>query len=154
MSAEYIMPIVWLCLCVVFVIIEFATQGITTIWFAGGSVLGLFAAALDASLLVQIILFLVVSVVLLIFTRPALAKIFNGRLEKTNIETLMGVVAVVSEDIDNLKSVGTVLVNGMEWSARSISDSVVCRKDEKVVVKNIEGVKLIVEKVPDKQAEE
>ena len=143
---EYFFPIMWLVLFIVFIIIECITQGLTTIWFAGGSVLGLFVAAVDGSLLIQLLVFTVVSLVLLIFTRPTLLKLMNGRLVKTNIETLEGEVVIVKETINNLEGVGTVFVNGMDWSARSANDDIIEAQSKAKVVK-IEGVKLIVEKL-------
>ena len=144
MGTQSVMAIIWLALFVVFVVVELLTQGITTIWFAGGSVLALFAAALDASLLVQIILFLVTSIVLLVFTRPTLIKLLNNRLVRTNVEAVVGKIATVKEDINNVDGCGVVVLDGMDWSAKSLNN-VVIEKNEKVVVRNVEGVKLIVE---------
>ncbi len=141
-----IMPIVWLALIVVFVVVEFITQGITTIWFAGGSVVALFAAALDASIWVQLILFIAISIVLLFFTRPVLMKHYSKLITKTNVEEVVGETALVMEDISNLESKGKVSVNGMEWSARSVDDNIVIFANEKVVIKKVEGVKLLVER--------
>lgn len=142
---SYVMPITWLVLFVLFIVIECLTQGLTTIWFAGGSVLGLFVASVDGSLITQLVAFTVVSLVLLIFTRPALLKLMNGRVVKTNIDTIAGETAVVKDVINNLEGTGTVYLNGMDWSARSINNDII-EIGVKVTVVKIEGVKLIVEK--------
>ena len=102
----------WLILLIILVAIEIATMGLTTIWFAGGAFVAIIAAALNTPLYVQITLFLIVSVVLLLFTRPIAMKYFNKDRIKTNAESLIGKQAVVTEDIDNLLAVGLVSING------------------------------------------
>ena len=112
----------WLILLIILVAIEIATMGLTTIWFAGGAFVAIIAAALNTPLYVQITLFLIVSVVLLLFTRPIAMKYFNKDRIKTNAESLIGKQAVVTEDIDNLLAVGLVSINGQEWTARNVVD--------------------------------
>ena len=82
----------------------------------------------------------------LIFTRPVLTKYLNTKTTKTNAESLVGRKARVLIPINNLKSEGQVMVNGMEWTARSTKDEVTFQKDEMVRIAGISGVKLIVEK--------
>ncbi len=135
----------WLILLIALLAIEIATMGLTTIWFAGGALIALIAAILNAPLYLQITLFLVVSVVLLVFTRPLAMKFFNNERVKTNAESLVGKLAVVEADINNLKAQGEVSVSGQHWTARSTHDEVNISKGEVVVVCGISGVKLIVE---------
>lgn len=137
--------ILWLIALVLFIVIEIATMGLTTIWFAGGSLLAVIAAALGAPLAVQIVLFLVVSVVLLYFTRPVAVKYFNKDRIKTNAESLVGKQAIVTSEIDNLQGIGQVTVGGQEWSARTTMDDVHIPVGGVVDIKAINGVKLIVE---------
>ena len=87
----------------------------------------------------------VVSVVLLFFTRPWAVKYLNTRTVKTNTEALVGKSARVIADINNLKSEGQVVINGLEWTARSSDDTIIFRTGDVVTVVGIEGVKLIVE---------
>ena len=134
----------WLILLIILVAIEIATMGLTTIWFAGGAFVAIIAAALNTPLYVQITLFLIVSVVLLLFTRPIAMKYFNKDRIKTNAESLIGKQAVVTEDIDNLLAVGLVSINGQEWTARSNDDAVTIEADTTAEVVAISGVKLIV----------
>jgi len=138
--------IVWLIIMVVLIIIECLTLGLTTIWFAGGSLVAWIAALLNAPVIVQVILFLIVSIVLLVFTRPIALKHFNKDRTKTNAEALVGEQAVVTEDINNLMATGTVSLNGQEWTARTSDDNIVIKKGEIVTVLSIAGVKLIVER--------
>lgn len=145
-SPQVFMAIIWLVLFVVFVVVEFITQGITTIWFAGGSVVSLFASALNAPIWLQVTLFIVISVVLLVFTRPILLKYYDSKLIKTNVEAVVGETAVVTTTINNLSSEGQVQLKGMDWTARAINDLMIIAEGEKVIVRSVEGVKLIVEK--------
>ena len=137
--------IFWLVLLVVLIAAEIATMGLTTIWFAGGALVAVIAAALNAPLYLQITLFLAVSVLLLMFTRPLAMKYFNNERIKTNAESLVGKLAVVEEDIDNLRAQGEVAVSGQHWTARSTQDEVCIPKGKIVVICGISGVKLIVE---------
>lgn len=135
----------WLILLIILVAVEIATMGLTTIWFAGGAFVAIIAAAFNAPLYVQITLFLIVSVVLLLFTRPIAMKYFNKDRIRTNAESLIGRQAVVTEDIDNLPATGSVSVNGQEWTARCVMDGIKIPKGTVVIIRAISGVKLIVE---------
>ena len=134
----------WLVIFVVLIVIEMATMGLTTIWFAGGALAAFLLALLDIGLPVQIAVFLVVSVLLLALTRPLAVKYFNGDRQRTNAESLIGQQAVVLEEIDTVHSLGRVEVNGMEWSARTGDPGGVIPKDTVVLIEAIQGVKLIV----------
>ena len=139
------MEIIWLALTAVLLIIEIATLGLTTIWFAAGALFAFFAALLGMNQGIQIGVFVVVSVVLLFFTRPLAVKYLNTKTIKTNTEVLVGKTARVIVDINNLKSQGQVVINGLEWTARSSDDTVVFKIGDAVTIVGIEGVKLIVE---------
>ena len=139
------MEIIWLALTAVLLIIEIATLGLTTIWFAAGALFAFFAALLGMNQGIQIGVFVVVSVVLLFFTRPLAVKYLNTKTIKTNTEALVGKTARVIVDINNLKSQGQVVINGLEWTARSSDDTVVFKIGDAVTMVGIEGVKLIVE---------
>lgn len=134
----------WLVILVVMVIIELMTMGLTTIWFAGGALIGAILALLNAPLLAQIIVALAVSIVLLLTTRPVAVKYFNKDRVRTNVEGLIGHAAIVIGDIDNIQGVGQVNVGGQEWSARSYDDTVKIPTGAVVEIINISGVKLIV----------
>lgn len=138
--------ICWLAVLIVLLLVEIATLGLTTIWFAGGALVACVAALLHASIWVQIVLFLVVSVLLLLFTRPAAVRYMNKNRTKTNVDSMAGKEAVVTEDIDNLKAQGVVQVNGLEWTARAENNQDVIPKGSVVEVTRVDGVKLIVRK--------
>lgn len=134
----------WLVLLIVFLIIEVATLGLTTIWFAGGALVAIIAAILHVPVAVQIILFFLVSLVLLFFTRPVAVKYFNKDRIKTNVESLVGKRGIVTEEVDNIHAKGQVTVNGQEWSARSLVENETIPQGAVVTVMAISGVKLIV----------
>ncbi|MCI6043506.1 NfeD family protein [bacterium] len=138
--------ICWLAIVIVLLVIEIATLGLTTIWFAGGALVACVAALLHANIWVQIVLFLVVSVLLLFFTRPLAIRYMNKDRMKTNVDSMVGKEAVVTESIDNLKAQGVVQVNGLEWTARSEESQEVIPKGAIVEVGRVDGVKLIVRK--------
>ncbi|MCI6006582.1 MAG: NfeD family protein [Blautia sp.] len=140
-------PFVWLAILAVLLVTEAITTGLTTIWFAGGALVSAVASYLGAGLVTQLILFLGVSLVLLIFTRPVAVKIMNKDVTKTNANSLIGKKAVVIQTIDNLAQTGQVRISDIEWMARSASEDVVIPENTVVIVKEIQGVKLIVEEV-------
>lgn len=139
------MLFVWLLLLIVFIIVELVTMGLTTIWFAAGSLAAALSALVNAPVVVQVGLFLVVSIVLLLFTRPIAVRFFNKERVKTNVESLVGRQAIVISEIDNLEGIGQVTVGGQEWAARSMEESGKIPVGTVVFVRAINGVKLLVE---------
>ena len=139
------MTTTWLIIFVACIVIEIITMGLTTIWFAGGSLVAAVSAAFSAPLWLQLLLFVAVSFVLLYFTRPIAVKYFNKDRIKTNVESLIGKQAIVISEIDNLQGIGQVSVGGMEWSARTTKDDESLPVGAVATVVAINGVKLIVE---------
>lgn len=138
--------IVWLVLLIVFLIIEIMTVGLTSIWLAGGSLVALFLYKMGAGLVWQIAAFFVVSIVLMVFTRPFAKKYINANRTKTNYEEVIGKLVKVTERIDNLNETGAAVVNGQEWTARAKNPEDIIEAGAIVRVVEITGVKLIVEK--------
>ncbi len=135
----------WCAVLIVMIVIECATTALTTIWFAGGALIALVLCLLHVSAGVQVAAFVLISVVLLILTRPFAQKFVNRGLTLTNADALVGLDGVATSAIDNIRGLGGVQIRGQEWSARSSKDEVVIPKDTIVTVKAISGVKLIVE---------
>lgn len=138
--------IVWLILIIVFLILEIATVGLTSIWFAGGALAALILNLLGAGPVWQIAVFFIVSAVLLIFTRPFAQKYINSNRTKTNYEEVIGKLVKVTEKIDNMNETGTAVVNGQEWTARAKNPQDIIEASSIVRVVEIKGVKLIVER--------
>lgn len=141
-----IQAVVWLVLLVLLLGLEAVTLGLTTIWFAGGALTGFILSLLGVDLLWQLIMFCVVSVLLLIFTRPIAVRWLNKDRIKTNAESLIGETAVVMEQIDNLTGSGQVQVRGQFWTARTEAAEGTCviETGKTVKIQKISGVKLIV----------
>lgn len=139
------LTIMWLVLLVVLIIIELATMGLTTIWFAGGALAAALVSIPGTPIWLQVIVFLVVSALLLYFTRPIAVKYFNRDRIRTNTESLIGRQAIVISEINNIEGTGQVNTGGMEWTARSSYNNVVLPVGAVVTILGIDGVKLIVE---------
>ena len=139
------MEVLWLALLIVFAVLEASTVSLVSIWFMGGALTALIAALCGAEIWLQIILFFVVSIALLLCLRPLSKKLLKKRKVATNAYSNIGKTAVVTETIDNLRGTGAVKISGVEWSARSVDDSVL-EKDAVVRILRIEGVKVCVER--------
>lgn len=136
--------ITWIIIFVVLLVVEIVTLGLTTIWFAGGALAGFIAANLGAPIWLQVVLFLVISVLLLFVTRPIAVKYLNQKRVKTNYEGVIGKVVKVTEKIDNFNATGAAVCSGQEWTARAEDDGTVFEPGTLVKVVNVSGVKLIV----------
>ena len=136
----------WVVALVVFLIVEAVTAGLVSIWFVFGSLVALICAALGAAAWLQIFWFVIVSVATLVLTRPLVKRYVDSRSVATNADRSIGRAAVVTERIDNLAATGAVKLDGVVWTARSTDDAVAIETGERVTVRAIEGVKLIVER--------
>jgi len=145
MPAFYWLGILAACLAV-----EVATLGLVSIWFAGGALVTFFVAMATETLWIQLVVFFAVSFILLFATRPIASKYYNNKRTKTNVDSLVGEYCKVTEVIDNFNETGTVVLNGMEWTARSVDESVI-EVGAKVKVHGIDGVKVLVGKEKDKE---
>ena len=136
----------WLILMILFIGFELATMGLTTIWFALGTLTALAVAAVGGPVWLQVIVFFAVSLLALFCFRNIAKESFNRTREKTNAHSLIGKKGIVTENISNIYATGHVTVAGQEWMARSVRDEVTYEKGEMVIIRDIKGVKLIVEK--------
>lgn len=136
--------IYWLIAFVVLLGVEAATMALTTIWFAGGALIAFIMALFGVNIQVQLAVFVIVSFVLLFFTRPFALKYVNRNTVKTNSEGLIGKNARVTAEINNMEGRGAVVLNGQEWTARALEDGKVYQAGTMVKVRDIKGVKLIV----------
>ena len=137
---------IWVIIIAASIFAEIATLGLTTIWFAGGAGVALGTAIAGGGIWLQIILFIIVSVVLMVLIRPYAKKRFNTKRTATNVDSILGQTGIVLKEIDNLQSQGLVKIGGQEWTARSMDSSETIGAGEEVVVDRIEGVKVIVRK--------
>ena len=142
MSGE---AVFWIAAMILFLVVEAVTVGLASIWFAIGALAALICAMIGGPVWLQAVWFVVISVIALIMTRPLVKKFVNGRTVATNADRNIGRTAVVTERIDNLAATGTVKLDGVEWTARSVDDERTIPVDTQVVVREIRGVKLVVE---------
>lgn len=139
---------VWFGLALVLFITELCTIDLVAVWFAiSALVLGIIAAIFtELQFGWQALIFIVLSTVLFLTTRPFVKRFMKRKKgQETNLELIVGNTARVVETIDNTREMGAVKINGLVWTARS-SDGAVIEPDDLVLVKEIKGNKLIVEK--------
>ena len=138
---------IWVALLAVFVIIEATTAQLLTIWFAIGSFAALVTSFFTDNILIQVVVFVGVSVIVLAATRPFVKKMTATKKQATNADMYIGQEGIVTEEIDNISAKGLVKVKGSIWTARSEVDNEKIAGGTHVTVIKIEGVKLIVRPV-------
>lgn len=136
---------IWIILAVIFATIELATLGVLTIWFAAGAVVAAIASVFGVNIFIQFVIFLVVSIVLLYFTRPIAEKYLKIGKQKTNIDSVVGEKAIIIDTEDPCKT-GQAKIRGQVWSFEGINSSDQFEIGEEVIVEKIEGVRLLVKK--------
>ena len=141
----------WLGAIVLFGVAEILTEGMVSIWFVAGSLAALFTCMSGWSLPgispggTQLLVFAVVSAAALALSRPFVRRFMTGQPNvATNLDRVLGMVAKVTEPVDNARSSGAVYVDGKTWTARSADGSVI-PVGTQVKVQKIEGVKLLVQ---------
>ena len=142
---------IWLIVFVLMLVIEMATLSLTTIWFAGGALAALIASGLGAKFIVQVFIFLAVSILVLFLLRPSAIKHFNKSRTKTNVDRFIGLEAKVIETVDNDNMKGKAIINGQEWTARAIRDDMIIEAGEKATIVEIKGVKVILNNKKEEQ---
>ena len=140
-----IMALIWLALVILFVVVELISLGLTSIWFAAGALVAGIVAMVGGPFWLQVILFMVVSAVLLACTRGFGKRHLDSKIDKTNAEGLVGKSSIVIETIDNASSTGKIRIGDIEWTARAVNETQVIPKDSKVIIREIKGVKCMVE---------
>ena len=139
---------IWLIAAVVWFVGELLTEGFALFWFAVGSLAALVISFFVPNWIIQFSFFLIVSFVLFIFTRPLTQKFFESKNKtQSNIYSLVGMKAKVTESIDRINGTGKVKVNGETWKAVFENDEEEAAPvGSEVIIKAIDGVKLIVSK--------
>ena len=141
------MWIIWLIIAGFFFILEIMTAGFLVCWLGVGALVAMLLSFFIDNIILEVTAFAVVSIVLIVLTKPLVKKFVDKKTIPTNTDSLIGQEGVVIETIDSIRGVGQVKLNGEVWSAKSIEGSSIIEKDTKVVVKEITGVKLVVEAV-------
>lgn len=144
---EQYQPYFWLAVIVVAAVAEAATVQLVSIWFVVGGVGALIAELCGAPLWLQWVIFAGVSTLALLVTRPLVKKLLSFKRTDTNADRYIGETGLVTIAISNSQGKGQVNVRGSIWTARS-EDGADIPEGSPVLVKSIEGVKLIVTAVP------
>ena len=140
---------IWLAVIIVAALLEVFSVQLVAIWFSLGAIVSMIAAHLGLEPVWQIVIFLAVSIVLILSTRRVVKKILTPKLKRTNADRLIGMECVITEDIDNLEGRGAAKVLGQDWTARAVRDDIKLSAGDKAVIREISGVKLMVEPVSE-----
>ena len=137
----------WLIAAGIFFVIEIFTTGFLIFWLGLAALFAMIASFFTTNLIIQTAIFVILSTLFMIFTRPIVNKFTKNKdLTPTNVYTIIGKKGIVLEDINNIDYTGKVKVSGELWSAISSSD---LKKDTHIVVTDVDGVKLRVEPQED-----
>ncbi len=139
------MSLVWLVIAIVFAVAELMTASLTLIWFSIAAIILIFVSKIVESIIVQTIIFGIISTVLLVVATKKFIKQDENYKYNTNLQAIINEKGFIKEEI-NPQKVGIVSLGGEDWSAISIDNETIL-KGEYVRVLKIEGVKLVVEKI-------
>lgn len=146
---DYLISLVWIAILVICIILETRTVDVVAIWFMPAAAVSLLLSFFKSGddlkdFIIQTVAFLVVSLVTyLIFSLSFKKKVKGKKKNRTNLTAMLGEKCLVVEDISNIHGKGAVYVNGLTWSARSEDDTDLIENGTVVVIKAIEGVKLV-----------
>ena len=138
------LPWIWLIIVVVASIIEAFTLSLTAIWFSLSALLLIFISMTGIPLAFQLFIFALLSLILLIFTKPLVIKYLRSEKTPTNADSLIGQKCMLSKSISQIEK-GCVQIKDITWNAVSIDDSPI-EKGSFCIIKEIRGNTLIVEK--------
>ncbi|MFZ2538801.1 MAG: NfeD family protein [Oscillospiraceae bacterium] len=137
--------IFWAVLTVILIGSEIVTVQLISVWFGAGSLVAFVSSFFAIDFYIQVIIFITVSIILLLVTRPFVNKFLNSSGHvKTNADSIVGKECIVKEEVNNLTGTGRVFVDGLTWSARSADTVSIFKEDETCIVTDIQGVTLIV----------
>jgi len=138
---------IWFIAALIFGVLEIYTAGFVVLWFGvAAAIVGLLSLFGVNSLLLQSIIFAVLTLILVTLSRTFFKNVFKyseGKLFKSTMENLIGKIGVVTISINNELSMGRVLVEGQDWTARSVDSSII-EPNKTVVIVRMEGAKLFV----------
>lgn len=140
-----ILPWIWIAITIICIVIESLTLSLTTIWFGISAFLMVFLSFTPIPIVAQVFIFVVLALVLLIFTRPVLKKKLNNKKIATNYERIIGQIGVVTKPITVLEK-GAIKINGMEWTA-AVKEDISLEEGSKCIIESIEGVTAYVKQI-------
>ena len=134
----------WLIISLFFFILEIATSGFLVFWFGIGGLITTILSLFVKNVIIQTVVFLVTSTLLILFTKPLVAKFAKAEASvKTNAYSVDGKIGKVTKDIEPIEGRGQVIIDGETWSAKSFDDSFIPKGTE-IKVESLNGVKVIV----------
>ena len=136
------MAIGWFVAFIILLVIEMMTVNLVSIWFAIGAVAAIISTIFTDSFIIQLIVFVIVSIIALLITKPLVKKFKGFNVEPTNSDRVIGKTGEVTKKIEKNKY-GEVKIFGNTWTATSDTP---IDEGERVKVLSIDGVKLIVKK--------
>ncbi|MBE7011620.1 MAG: NfeD family protein [Ruminococcaceae bacterium] len=136
----------WIVFAVILGVIETQTVNLVTIWFGLGALVSCIVSLFVDSVLIQSCVFVGVSVVSLVLTRPLVRKYMNGKTVATNADRFINQKASVVRNINSISGSGQIKTMGQIWSAKSV-DGQDINEGEEVIINRIEGVRAVVSKV-------
>jgi membrane protein implicated in regulation of membrane protease activity len=132
----------WVISAGLFLILESITTGFLVFWFAIGSVFAMIVSFFTDNIVIQTSIFIISSAILIFSTRK-FCNIFLKNNKPNNVNTMEGKIGKVTVDIVPIDGTGQVKIGGEIWSAIS-EDSNQIPKDTEVIVKKVNGVKVVV----------
>lgn len=132
----------WFLLFVILLLVEIITVNLVSIWFSIGALFSCVVSLFIDNLYIQILIFIIVSIVSLLLTKPIVKKLRIRNIEKTNLDSVIDKIGVVTQNITSVDA-GEIKIMGKKWTAISNENLFV---GDRVKVLNISGVKLIVKK--------
>lgn len=134
---------IWLLVSAFWFIAEMITVGFLLFWLGIGALLAMAVSFVTDSVLIQVLVFAISSTILIILTKPIVNKYFKAKDTPSNVYTILGKKAIVTEEINNVMGKGQIKVDSDIWSARSDNDQII-PKGAQVEILRIDGVKVIV----------
>lgn len=142
----WIMVIIWAVVFIATLVLELITADLNSIWFIISSLVVLVISAFNiVEYWVQLIIFVVLSVFLVIVTRPLTKKMMDREIIKTNTDKYIGMIGKIISKSET-DDVWEIRVDGSLWRAFN-KDGLNFEIDENVIVEGISGNKLIINKV-------
>ncbi len=139
-----VMRYLWIAVIFLATFTEAMSFSLVAVWFIPSALVALVLSFFDIAVWVQVLVFFALSFVLLITVRKWSVKLLKVKNTPTNADAVIGKEAVVTEEIDNLRSTGQVRIDGKLWTARSAGSEQPIPTGTVVEVIRIEGVKAMV----------
>lgn len=134
---------VWMVIAAVFIVGEIFTAGFFLLWFGIGAGLAGLLAYVGVGLAWQIVTFIVVSVILFVFSRQFAERFSKQQPPGIGADRFVGQEGVVLEAIDPARNMGRVRVGQDEWRARSETGQTIAAEAWVKVVR-VDGTHLVV----------